>query len=86
MISLSSIRQFQSQYIRIGKSSEGKDLFLLKVGMPSPRGVTKPAVWIDGGVHARYKKLYNVFTRGWQMEHRTNVVVVNNQSVNSKLF
>ena len=55
LISLSSIRQFQSQYIRIGKSSEGKDLFLLKVGMPSPRGITKPAVWIDGGVHARYR-------------------------------
>ena len=44
---------FQAQYIRIGKSSEGKDLFLLKVGMPSPRGIRKPAVWIDGGVHAR---------------------------------
>ena len=25
-------------------------------------------------------------TREWQMEHRTNVVVVNNQSGNSKLF
>ena len=24
--------------------------------------------------------------RGWQMEHRTNVVSVNNQSANSKLF
>ena len=42
----------KAQYISIGKSYEGRDLFLIKIGTPS-RGIRKPAVWIDGGIHAR---------------------------------
>nr|CAD7194051.1 unnamed protein product [Timema douglasi] len=34
----------------IGKSSQGRDLKLLKV---STGGKGKPAIWIDGGIHAR---------------------------------
>ena len=43
----------KAQYERIGYSFEGRELFLVKIGMPSKRGVTKPVVWIDGGIHAR---------------------------------
>ena len=42
----------KAQYIKIGNSYEGRDLFLIKIGTPS-RGIRKPAVWIDGGIHAR---------------------------------
>ena len=43
----------KAQYQRIGYSFEGRELFLIKIGMPSNRGVKKPVVWIDGGIHAR---------------------------------
>ena len=43
----------KAQYERIGYSYEGRELFLIKIGLPSNRGVTKPVVWIDGGIHAR---------------------------------
>ena len=39
--------------MRIGNSYEGRELFLVKIGTPSTRGLRKPAVWIDGGIHAR---------------------------------
>ncbi|XP_059475778.1 carboxypeptidase B-like [Neocloeon triangulifer] len=35
----------------IGKSSEGRDLLVLKLGRNSQ--LNKPAMWIDGGIHAR---------------------------------
>ncbi|CAB3376150.1 Hypothetical predicted protein [Cloeon dipterum] len=35
----------------IGKSTEGRDLLVLKLGRKSQS--VKPAMWIDGGVHAR---------------------------------
>ncbi|KAF4524147.1 hypothetical protein B566_EDAN012152 [Ephemera danica] len=34
----------------IGRSSEGRDIKLLKV---STGGAPKPAIWVDGGIHAR---------------------------------
>lgn len=34
----------------IGKSSEGRDLLLLKISDGNPN---KPAIWMDGGIHAR---------------------------------
>ncbi|CAB4066603.1 unnamed protein product [Lepeophtheirus salmonis] len=37
----------------IGKSYEGRDLLILKVGTPSPQGNIKPAIFIEGGIHAR---------------------------------
>ena len=43
----------KAQYERIGNSYEGRELFVIKIGMPSNRGVTKPVIWIDGGIHAR---------------------------------
>ena len=43
----------KAQYVRIGNSYEGRELFLVKIGTPSTRGLRKPAVWIDGGIHAR---------------------------------
>ena len=42
----------KAQYMTIGNSYEGRNLFLVKIGTPS-RGIRKPAVWIDGGIHAR---------------------------------
>ena len=44
---------FQVRWVKIGRSYEGRELFLLKVGLPGRRGIPKPAVWLDGGVHAR---------------------------------
>ncbi|GIY20000.1 carboxypeptidase A2 [Caerostris darwini] len=41
-----------SSVISIGKSSEGRDLKAIKIGSKSNQ-VTKPAIWIDGGIHAR---------------------------------
>ena len=43
----------KASYISIGTSFEGRDLFVMKIGMPDPRGVQKPVIWIDGGIHAR---------------------------------
>ena len=42
----------KAQLIKIGNSYEGRDLFVIKIGTPT-RGIRKPAVWIDGGIHAR---------------------------------
>ena len=42
------------EIITIGKSIENRDLKVIKIGKPlSKLGSTKPAVWIDGGIHAR---------------------------------
>ena len=40
----------KAQYMTIGQSFEGRELSLLKIGMPSKQGVAKPVVWIDGGI------------------------------------
>ena len=37
----------------IGYSTEGRDLKIIKIGKPATDGRTKPAVWIDAGIHAR---------------------------------
>ena len=37
----------------IGLSTEGRSLRVIKVGRPKRGGGTKPAVWIDAGIHAR---------------------------------
>ena len=37
----------------IGKSTEGHSLKVIKIGTPTRSGRVKPAVWIDGGFHAR---------------------------------
>ncbi|GBM53074.1 Carboxypeptidase B [Araneus ventricosus] len=41
-----------SSIISIGKSAEGRDLKAIKIGSKSS-AVSKPAIWIDGGIHAR---------------------------------
>jgi len=35
----------------IGKSTEGRDILLVKIS--NGGGGTKPAIWLDGGMHAR---------------------------------
>ena len=40
----------KATYMTIGQSFEGRELSLLKIGMPSKQGVAKPVVWIDGGI------------------------------------
>ena len=37
----------------IGSSVEGRALKVIKIGKPSSDGSAKPAIWIDGGIHAR---------------------------------
>lgn len=47
--------------IQIGKTYEGKSIKAVKIGIPKPPGrfyqlannETKPAIWLDGGIHAR---------------------------------
>ena len=39
--------------IEIGKSVEGRTLRVVKISSPPKNNQTKPAVWIDGGIHAR---------------------------------
>ena len=39
--------------MQIGNSYEGRELFLIKIGNSTSPGLRKPAVWIDGGIHAR---------------------------------
>ena len=43
----------QAQLISIGKSVEGRELRVIKIGKPQSYGIPKPAIWIDGGIHAR---------------------------------
>ena len=43
----------RAQTIAIGNSVEGRTLKVLKIGRPGSNGNVKPAVWIDGGIHAR---------------------------------
>lgn len=43
----------RTQLIKIGKSVEGRELRVIKIGKPRSDGVPKPAIWIDGGIHAR---------------------------------
>ena len=50
---MAKVHKDMAHYISIGSSYEQRDLFLLKVGLPSPLGIGKPAVWIHGGIHAR---------------------------------
>ena len=42
-----------AHYEQIGNSYQGRELFLIKIGNSSAHGPRKPAVWIDGGIHAR---------------------------------
>ena len=37
----------------IGRSTEGRPLKVIKIGTPATDRRVKPAVWIDGGIHAR---------------------------------
>lgn len=37
----------------IGRSTERRALKVIKIGTPAADGRVKPAVWIDGGIHAR---------------------------------
>ena len=39
--------------IDIGNSVEGRSLKVIKISSPSSNGKVKPAIWIDGGIHAR---------------------------------
>ena len=39
--------------IDIGKSVEGRSIKVIKIRQPSSNGQVKPAIWIDGGIHAR---------------------------------
>ena len=41
------------QTIDIGNSVEGRSLNVMKISSPSSNGKVKPAIWIDGGIHAR---------------------------------
>ena len=43
----------RAQTIDIGSSVEGRALKVIKVGRPRQDGSAKPAIWIDGGIHAR---------------------------------
>ena len=44
----------RAQIIDIGKSVEGKPLRVIKIGRnKNQNGTLNPAVWIDGGIHAR---------------------------------
>ena len=37
----------------IGNSVEGRSIKVIKIRQPSKNGNMKPAIWIDGGIHAR---------------------------------
>ena len=39
--------------IDIGSSVEGRALKVIKISQPSSDNIVKPAIWIDGGIHAR---------------------------------
>ena len=39
--------------IDIGNSTEGRPIKVIKISSPSLDGSVKPAIWIDGGIHAR---------------------------------
>ena len=39
--------------IDIGNSVEGRAIKVIKISQPSTNNKTKPAIWIDGGIHAR---------------------------------
>ena len=41
------------EIIDIGKSVEGRSIKVIKIRQPSSNGQVKPAIWIDGGIHAR---------------------------------
>ena len=41
------------QTIDIGNSVEGRSIRVIKISQPSLNGIIKPAIWIDGGIHAR---------------------------------
>lgn len=40
------------QLVSIGSSSEGRPLYVVRISSSSS-GQSKPAIWIDGGIHAR---------------------------------
>ena len=50
---LSTTYPDRAQIVSIGSSIEGREIRLIKIGKPRPDGITKPAIWIDGGIHAR---------------------------------
>ena len=43
----------RAQTLDIGSSVEGRTLKVIKIGRAQASGGIKPAVWIDGGIHAR---------------------------------
>ena len=53
LVCLSTRFPDQAQLISIGKSVEGRELRVMKIGKPRSDGTQKPAIWIDGGIHAR---------------------------------
>ena len=50
---LSTTYPDRAQIINIGSSIENREIRVIKIGKPRADGITKPAVWIDGGIHAR---------------------------------
>ena len=50
---LSTTYPDRAQIINIGSSIEGREIRVIKIGRPRADGIAKPAVWIDGGIHAR---------------------------------
>ena len=50
---LSTTYPDRAQIINIGSSIEGREIRVIKIGKPRADGIAKPAVWIDGGIHAR---------------------------------
>ena len=47
-------------YLYLGKSGEGRDMRLAK--LCKGECGSKPAIWIDGGIHARYCKKIRFFS------------------------
>ena len=43
----------RAQVLDIGNSVEQRSLKVIKIGKPCANGSAKPAIWIDGGIHAR---------------------------------
>ena len=39
--------------VDIGKSVEGRELRVIKIGIDPSNRSNKPGIWIDGGIHAR---------------------------------
>ena len=49
----------KAHYVRFGNSYEGRELYLVKIGNTSVHGLSKPAVWIDGGIVSALSRKIN---------------------------